>query len=79
VSIGDYAPELRKSQIPSTKTWTISKHKIQMTQSGTRSLRGAEGDEAISAADGCDVCIDVAAGFIPALFSAERKLTCALA
>jgi hypothetical protein len=40
------------------------------------SLRGAEGDEAISVEGGCDVCIDVVAGFIPALWSAERELSC---
>jgi len=41
------------------------------------SLRGAEGDEAISVEGGGDMCIDVMAGFIPALWSAERKLPCA--
>jgi hypothetical protein len=43
-------------------------------------LRGApihRGDEAISMEDEGDMCIDVAAGFIPALWFAERKLTCA--
>jgi len=41
------------------------------------SLRGAEGDEAISVEGGGDMCIDVMAEFIPALWSAERKLPCA--
>jgi len=27
--------------------------------------------------DGCDVCTAVVAGFIPALWSAERQMTCA--
>ena len=47
------------------------------------SLRGAEiprlrlgTGSAISVEGGCDVCIDVVAGFIPALWSAERKLSC---
>jgi hypothetical protein len=31
------------------------------------SLRGAKGDEAISVEGGGDLCIDVVAGFIPAL------------
>jgi len=41
------------------------------------SLRGAEGDEAISVEGRGNMCIDVVAGFIPALWSAERKLPCA--
>jgi len=41
------------------------------------SLRGAEGDEAISVEGRGDMCIDIVAGFIPALWSAERKLPCA--
>ena len=41
------------------------------------SLRGAEGDEAISVEGGGDMYIDVVAGFIPALWPAERKLSCA--
>jgi len=40
------------------------------------SLRGAEGDEAISV-EGGDMCIDVVAGFIPALWSVEGELPCA--
>jgi hypothetical protein len=41
------------------------------------SLRGAEGDEAISVEGEGDLCIDVVAGFIPALWSAEGKMSCA--
>jgi len=48
------------------------------------SLRGAEiprlrlgTGSAISVEGGGDMCIDVVAGFIPALWSAERKLPCA--
>jgi hypothetical protein len=45
--------------------------KIKMTESVTRSLRGAEGDEAILVGDG-DVSIDIVAGFIPALWSGGK-------
>jgi hypothetical protein len=41
------------------------------------SLRGAEGDEAILVEGGGDMCIDVAAEFIPALWSAKSELPCA--
>jgi hypothetical protein len=41
--------------------------KEELAMTPLLSLRGTEGDEAISGDGGGDVAIDVAAGFIPAL------------
>ena len=83
MSTGKYAPELK--EIPNPKHQILNKRKenlillikIQMTQSVTRSLRVPTcRGEAISVEGGGDMCIHVVAGFIPALWSAKRKLPC---